>query len=91
MNPRRLVNQPQRELHEPGLIGLRTDHAELRDSERLTRESELHTVGNVEEFRPELQSDPLGDGRVLEQRHVEVFLAVSPQDRIGPARRAEGE
>src|SRR5258708_2762208 len=83
--------QPQSELNEPGIVILAADDAKLRITELQAGRVELHSIEEVEDFRPELQPDPFGNGRVLEQREAVIGDARRAHIRHGARQIAEGE
>jgi hypothetical protein len=65
-----LIIQPQRKLHQPRQIDLRTDHPELRIPLRFSGWPELHAVHHIEELSAELYFKLIPDRHALEDREV---------------------
>ena len=66
-----LKKQFERELHDPGRIGLR-DESKRSTVDVAIRSDELCMVESVEEFRPELQIHSFFNERVLQQCHIPI-------------------
>src|SRR5947209_7776197 len=81
--------QPQRELNQSWIVRLRTHHAERCHPQRSTWVSELHPVGEVEDFSTKLQTDAFGYSRVFEKGEIPVRDPLGADVRIRAAFAAE--
>src|SRR3954451_19860636 len=75
--------QSHAELHQARLVQCRSHNTELRVAERGSRVSKLDSVEQVNEFRPELEIETLGQRSPFHYGEVPVCDAVSAQVGIG--------